>query len=297
MRFDWYQATIEADSFSVLSAVEKLGSFVERDDKIAKRYRYDQGFAVHHYERGLVARVFWGGNGKNPHAFSSGQDTDAFVDLVRSEWPDRHLVTRLDSAEDFYEEGAYDRILRVSKRIAKDHRLQFPKIEDELNPIAGRTQYIGGKTSDYRGRLYEKGWEVVQKSAERHGGFCTEFRGMVVNELTGEFIDPSIWVRLELQGRPSGEEARRAAAAASPSEAWTFTSWSTDLAREALSLEMERFYVRTRKFSKDEMAFRWMCKQYGAMLTRRLLSAGDWAAVGRDIGLMIGQSKSSSSND
>lgn len=289
MRFDWYQATIEADPFSVLSSVEKLGSFVEQDDKIARRYRYDQGFSVHHHERGLVARVFWGGNGKNPHAFASGQDTDAFVDLVRSEWPDRHLVTRMDSAEDFYEEGAYDRILRVSKRIAKDHHLQFPKIEDELNPIAGRTQYIGGKKSDYRGRLYEKGWEVVQKSAAFHGGVCTEFHGMVVNELTGEFVDPSMWVRLELQGRPSGEDARRAAAAASPSQAWTFTSWSTDLAEAALNLELERFYVRTRKFSKDEMAFRWMCRQYGAMLTRRCLSLGDWSLVGVEIGDLLNQ--------
>lgn len=292
MRFDWYQATIEADPFSVLSAVEKLGDFVEPDDSIAKRYRYDQGFAVHHHERGLVARVFWGGNGKNPHALASGQDTGDFVDLVRSEWPDRHLVTRLDSAEDFHESGAYDRLLKVSKRVAKDHRLQFPSIQDDLNPVAGRTQYIGGKTSDYRGRLYEKGWEVIQKDAALRGGYVTDFHGMILNEVTGEFVNPADWVRLELQARPSGEEARRAAAAASPSQAWTFTSWSTDLAESALNLELERFYVRTRKFSKDDLAFRWMCRQYGAMLTRRYLSLGDWSLVGVEIGDLLDKLKS-----
>lgn len=287
MRFDWYQTTIEADPFSVLSSVEKLGSFISPDDAIARRYRYDQGFAVSRHDRGVVARVFWGGNGKNPHAFASGQDTDVFVDLVRSEWPDRHLVTRMDSAQDFYDVTAYDRILKVSRRIAKDHRLQFPSIEDDLNPIAGRTQYIGGKKSDYRGRLYEKGWEVVQKQAAYHGGVCTDFHGFIVNEVTGEFIDPASWVRLELQARPTGESARRAAAAASPDQAWTFSSWTADLAREALDLEIERFYVRTRKLSKDDLALRWMCRQYGGLLSRILISHGDWRSVGDLIGQTV----------
>lgn len=284
MRFDWYQATIEADTLSVLNSVSKLGSEVINADSMARRYRYDQGFAVCHPQRGVVAHVLAGGNGKNPHAFSSGEDSDSFVDLVRSLWPSQHLVTRMDSAQDFHEVGAYERLLKVSKRIAKDHHLRFPKIEDDLNPIAGRTQYIGGVSSDYRGRLYEKGWEVVQKMTS---GQVSAFHGVIYNEASGEYVDPANWVRLELQARPKGEEARRAAAAASPEQAWAFTSWSHHLVNEAMSLELERFYVRTRKFSKDDAAMRWMCRQYGRMLSRRFDDLGDWASVGLEIGSVL----------
>lgn len=287
MRFDWYQATIEADIFSVLAEVEKLGDEVVRDDSIAKRYRYSEGVAVHHRERGLVARVFWGDNGKYPHALASGQDTDDFVDLVRSKWAGKHIVTRFDAAEDFHDSKGYDRLLKVTKRVAKDHRLQFPSIQDDLNPIAGRTQYIGGKTSDYRGRLYEKGWEVVQKSAALRGEYVSDHHGVILNEVTGEFVNPADWVRLELQGRPKGEAARRAAALATPEQAWTFTSWSADLAERALSLEMERFFIRTRKLSKDSEAILWLARQYGPLLTRRFLALGSWESVGAELADII----------
>lgn len=292
MRFDWYQATIEDKPTDVVGMLAKLGHEVRVADGPAKAYRYKQGWEVHHNERGVVARVFAGGNGDKPHAIASSDETDAFVDLVRNEWAGRHLVTRMDAAQDFNEAGAYRRLRRVARKVAKDHRLGFPSISDELNAKAGRTQYIASPKSDYRARLYEKGWEQVAKlqalfKATTRAVIEVEKFITVRNYATGEDIRPEDWVRLELQARPQGEEARRLASVATPEQAWTFTDWSQHLAREAMALDLERFYVRTRKVSKDEEAMRWMCQQYGGMLSRFQADVGDWACVGLELGRII----------
>lgn len=291
MRFDWYQTTIEDKPLVVLDALAKLGHEVRSADGLAKRYRYQQGWEIHHRTLGVVAHCFAGGNGDKPHAFASSQATDAFVDLVRNEWPERHLVTRLDAAEDFNEAKAYDRIRRISRRVAKRHKLSFPQIADHLNPTQGRTQYIGSPSSDYRVRLYEKGWEEVGKLlalwAKGEPSDMAQKVLTIRNEATGEDLKPEDWTRLEIQVRPRQEAGRRAAAMVSPDQAWSFTDWSCELAKEALALELERLIVRTKKVSKDEEQLRWMCKQYGAMLHRLCADLGDWQCVGFEIGQVL----------
>lgn len=291
MRFDWYQTTIEDDPRAVVERVAKLGHELRPADGLARMYHYSQGWAVHHNQSGVVAHVFAGGNGKNPHAFASSQHTDTFVELVRSAWPDRHLVTRLDAAQDFVEENCYDRLRPLARRVAKRHRLKFPKYEDDLNRSAGRTQYIGSEKSDYRARLYEKGWEEVAKLLAL---FKTELPAdtgenvrLIRNELTGEDVRPEDWTRLELQVRPRQEEGRRLAAQVTPDQAWGFSPWATELAQEAMALDLERMVIRTRKVSKDEEALRWMCQHYGSMLSRLRGDLGDWACVGLEVGRIV----------
>lgn len=287
MRFDWYQATIDEEPRAAVMTIAKLGHELRAADGLAKRYHFNQGWAVHHNQKGVVAHVFAGGNGARPHAFASAEATDEFVDLVRTEWADRHLVTRMDAAEDFNEEGAFDRIHPLTRRIAKKHRLTFTKYEDELHPMAGRTQYIGSPSSDYRGRLYEKGWEQVAKLLQ---GFkkplpadCAQHVTTIRNEVTGEDVRPQDWTRLELQVRPRHEEGKRRAATATPEEAWAFSDWTTQLAEQALALQLERITIRTRKISSDEQSLRWMCKHYGALLHRLRQDLGDADCVGREI--------------
>lgn len=289
MRFDWYQATIEASPAVVISTLQKLGHEVREADSIAKAYRYKQGWEIHHNQHGVVAKIFAGGNGNNPHALASSDASDAFVDLVRNEWPDKHLVTRMDAAQDFNEAGSYRRLRRVARKVAKEHRMAFPAIGDELNRSAGRTQYIGSRKSDYFGRLYEKGWEQVakQQALFKGGKLDVSMFPTVCNTATGEHVKPEDWTRLEIQARPQGEDARRLAAVATPEQAWMMTDWSQHLAREAMALDLERFYIRTRKVSEDEAALRWMCKQYGRMLSRQQADLGDWACVGLQIGELI----------
>lgn len=289
MKFDWYQTTIHHDPMQVLSTISKLGHEVRPNDGIAKAYRYKQGFEVHHHQRGVIATVLMGGNGDHPHAWATSDDAPAFADLVRNEWPDHHLVTRLDAAEDFVEAGAYERLRKVCRKVAKGHRLRFSQQADELNPMAGRTQYIGSPQSDYRGRLYEKGFEMVGKLDAQLQALhlSTKAISSIVDESTGRIVNPSDWIRLELQARPKQEDGRRKAAYASPEQAWTFTSWTNDLAKEALALDLERYYVRTRKISKDDAAMRWMCKQYASMLRRQHDDLGSWDMVGREIARVI----------
>lgn len=294
MRFDWYQCTIEEDPVEVFSRVGSLGHELRPADSLAKRYHYQKGYQVYHHRRGVVATVLAGGNGdgNHAHAFASSDNTEAFVDLVRSAWPDRHLVTRLDAAQDFNDRQAYPRIRKLARKVAKRHRLAFPTISDDLNPKAGRTQYIGSPKSDYRGRLYEKGLEQLSKLRDQWARMYpnTELdHDQVLSFRTPEGVDvhPLDWIRLEAQIRPHDEQARRIAAQASPTEAWGFTSWTQELAREALALELERIYIRQRKVSEDEAALRWMCQQYGQMLTRLKHDLGDWACVGLEIGQIV----------
>lgn len=283
------QATVEAPVPQVIAAFSKLGHKLEVNDGPARAYRYKQGWEVQHNDLGVVARIFAGGNGDKPHVLASSDATDAFVELLRNEYEGRHLVTRADAAQDFVEAGAYPRLRRVCRKVAKGHRMNFPRHRDELNREAGETQYIGSKKSPYLGRLYEKGWEQVAKLQGLFKGFEPSMVGSILNTVTGEYVNPAHWVRLELQARPKGEEARRLAAVATAEQIWTFTDWSQELAREALALDLERFYIRTMKVSKDEEAMRWMCQQYGAMLQRSKDDLGDWACVGLEVGRIIEQ--------
>ena len=284
MKIDWYQTTIEDDPKAVISILSKLGHELRPNDNIAKQYRFKQGFQVHHNQRGIVASIVMGGNGKNPHAWATSDEAPAFADLVRTEWHGRHLVTRLDACEDFIEHGAYNRLRKVCKKVAVGHRLKFRQQADELNPMAGRTQYIGSQQSNFFGRLYEKGYEVLGKiPAIASGQFKPESVSSIQNDATGEMVNPADWVRLELQARPPKGEARRLAAQATPEEIWTFTDWTQDLAREALALDLERYFVRTRKQTVDEEALQWMCRQYGNMLQRLHGDLGSWDCVGREI--------------
>jgi hypothetical protein len=291
MRFDWYQATIEEKPLVALELIRKLGHGVRQADGFARLYHYTQGWDVHHNQHGVVARIMAGGNGQYPHALASSSATDAFVDLVRTEWPGRHLVTRMDSAQDFVEPGAYDRLRAVAKRVARRHRLSFAAYEDELHPMAGRTQYVGSPRSDYRARLYEKGWEQVAKLLQGLGpSLPADAAGnvpLIRNELTGEDVKPEDWTRLECQVRPRREEGKRAAAALSPVQAWGVSDWVKDLADEAMELDLERIDVRTRKVSKDEESRLWMCKAYAKILQRWHGECGDWACVGKEIGAVI----------
>lgn len=288
MRFDYYATRVEVPPPVLIGELQKLGHELRPCDGLAKAYRYQQGFQVHHHQKGVVATVMAGGNGAHPFAFASSDSTDAFVDLVRSMWPEQHLPTRLDPAQDFNDSSAFQRLRKIGRGVAKEHGLAFPAISDELNPNSGRTQYLGSPKSDYRVRLYEKGWEQVGKlGIVAPGGLPDDFR--ILNESTGELVRPSDWVRLEGQCRPQGEEARRLAAVASPEQAWGFTAWTHELAKRAMAIDLERLYIRTRKRSTDEQALHWMCGQYSNMLQRLKADLGDWQSVGLTIGEIINE--------
>lgn len=289
MKFDWYQATITESPMRVLEQVGKLGDETRPNDRVGKMYRYTQGFEVLK-DGHVVACVAMGGQGEGTaHAWATSDNAPAFADLVRNEWPENHAVTRADACEDFIDKTAFRRLCGVGRKVAESHRVRFPSVSDELNPTAGRTQYLGSPSSEYRGRIYEKGWEVVTKAAGGPSRIKAEDVDSIVVPGIDRACHPSEWVRMELQARPKDRVARRAASCASPEQLWTFTGWSHDLAKDALALELERYYIRQRKETTDERALRFMCRQYGNMLSRLHGDLGDWSCVGLQIGDLIAQ--------
>lgn len=274
MRFDWYQATFaEKSPNGLLDDLQAAYGPGARVDPFAPLYGYGEGYAV--VQGDLVrARVLADGHGvheirkKHVHAWATSDDTDAFVDCVRNEWPGKHLVTRMDPENDFDEPGVFERLLAVclARGFADDVKLYRNGDWDRL--IDGRTLYMGAPSSDVRARLYEKGKQL---------------RSQV--DTSGKLLSLD-WTRLEIQIRPQGD-ARLAAASMTPEEAWGCSQWTHSLLKDVTGIEVPRVRMRVWRKSDDQRAFEWMCKQYGRMLERLVPDLGDWLAVGLQIGSEI----------
>lgn len=284
MRFDYYSATIEDDPKPVVEALGKLGHTLEPCHNLARAYHYTNGFSVMHNQTGLACRIFTK-DGQKPYAFASSDATDAFCDLVRNEWPERHLVTRLDPCQDFYDGKARRKLTGIMRRMAKERRMRLRVIHDPLDPTAGQTTYLGSESSEYRMRTYDKGWEQYGKLQAQLGrrGFNVP-KDISFTLPGGVQVQADNWIRAELQARPKDEAARRLAATCTPEQAWGLTDWTHDLARKAFALELERIYVRAHKRSKDDEALRWMLRQYKGPLLRMVDDLGGWDCVGLTLG-------------
>lgn len=277
MRFDYYGAGIEDDNRAVVEQLSKLGHKLEPCHNLAKAYHYTDGFTVLNEQTGMACRVFLK-DGQRPYAFASSDATDAFVDVVRDAWPDRHLVTRCDPCQDYYDADARKKLSRLMTRTAKARRMRLQKIFDPLDKTAGQTIYLGSPSSEFRMRTYDKGWEQFGKLQKLFGKQGMQLQtDVTLQAQEGIQVRPGDWIRTELQARPKDEQARRLLATATPEQAWGFTDWTHELAKEAFALDLERLFVRARKVSKDEEALRWMCRQYAGPLLRLAEDVGDCA--------------------
>lgn len=289
MRFDYYASTIEDDSKRVIDALAKLGHEVKPCHNLAKAYHYADGYEVQNHQTGLACRIFTK-DGQRPYAFASSEATEAFCDLVRNEWTDRHLVTRLDPCQDFYDGKARRKVTGIMRRMAKERRMRLRVILDPLDPTAGQTTYLGAESSEYRMRTYDKGWEQYGKLQAQLGrkGLSAP-KDIRFNVPGAGYVLANDWIRAELQARPKDEEARRLAATCTPEQAWGLTDWTHDLAQKAFSLDLERIYIRTRKLSKDDEAIRWMLRQYRGPLVRMVEDLGGWDVAGLTLGEILKQ--------
>lgn len=289
MRFDYYATTIEDSPKQVVESLQKLGHTVKTCHNLAKAYHYTDGYAIENNQTGLACRIFTK-EGQKPYAFASSDATDVFCDLVRTEWPDRHLVTRLDPCQDFYDGKARRKLTGIMRRMAKERRMTLRVIHNPLDPTAGQTTYLGSESSEYRMRTYDKGWEQFGKLQAQCGRKGMNIPKDIVFRLPdGVQVQADNWIRAELQARPKDEEARRLAATCTPEEAWGLTDWTHTLAQKAFALELERIYVRAHKRSKDDDALRWMLRQYKGPLLRMLDDLGTWDCVGLTLGDMLNQ--------
>jgi len=283
MRFDYYACTVQADPNRVLETLQKLGNSFDQCDSLAAAYHYDHGLTINHKDTGLACRMLIKEGQEHPFIFASSDATDAFVDLVRNEWPDRHEVTRCDPCQDFYDASARPQLYRLMRRHAKERRMAFRQIKP-LDPSCGQTTYLGSRKSEFNLRMYDKGWEVFNKQHATIGRKALLKTSDFTFKVGGADVRPADWIRVELEARPKEKEARRIAAAATPEDVWGLTTWTREFAIEAFKLELEQAYFRVPRVGNDERALRWMCHQYANMLHRMHGDLGDWACVGKQIG-------------
>lgn len=279
MRFDWYSATIAADQNVILMA---LSDSLQSEIRTSRgMHGYTQGYEVVHPERGVVARVLSGGNrGAYPHAWASGEDTMQFVETIRDRFP-LHLVTRFDACEDFASPLIFEKLRKTLRKVARDHHLKFPSIEDKLNPGEGRTQYIGSRKSPHFARLYEKG-KQLNTTVHRRGASVAQ----AINPVTGECIELDQWTRLELVVRPEGE-GKTIATTCTPQQAWGFTNWTHVLAKAAFDFDDDRVFTKQHRVSEHQKAIMWMCKQYAKAIMSETLRLGGPDNFGKEIARQI----------
>jgi hypothetical protein len=264
MRFDWYQATIPENPMVLVNLLQNTyGENVQvREGRGLHGYR--QRFDIVG-EDFVLASVLAGGENGHPNAWASGPETDAFQAIIREHWGGfmEHRVTRFDAAEDFDQEGAYEALRRVVRAVAKSEGVKGLEIVPE-DAAEGRTFYAGAPTSAVRLRLYEKGKQERAKAKEP------------------ETI-PANWTRIEVQVRPK-QDSGFVAAMVSPEKAWGFSTWTQDVAKRALELDVPRVQIKPWRESDDDRAWRYMLRQYGPLLLRVKGDLGSWAAVGAQIG-------------
>jgi len=252
-RFDWMQATVREDPqeiWEVLSGT--LGAEVS-----------DTARGLNGYEKSRVltrngeslARVLYGGQNGWPNVVASGAPTDDFVPVLRAAYP-CHVVTRMDSAQDFDGEGGYDALQALMLALSDATGITRNVQESVRNGVRSRTTYLGAPSSRIRVRAYEKGRMEQQEGRSA----------------------PDHWVRLEAQIRPTGD-ARAASAGVGPVEAWGSARWLRRLASEAMGLEVPPITMQLRRDPDYERALRHLVKQYGATLTRAMEVEGSWDAV------------------
>jgi len=277
-RFDWYAATINV-------AVDDLRSVLTRDlagtasPEEGARHGFHNREVIRDRAGVTVATILHGGNGDIPHAFASSDHAPAFVDVVRSYWPERHRVSRMDAAIDFDSgDDTWDDLyalcgdLADGVRFEGDTRKRVSKITTSQvgnwrHAPYSRTFYVGAMQSAVLLRLYEKGAKA-RMDAERHG----QARPDVSDN----------WVRAEIQVRPDGP-SKTTAAKASPRDAFGYSEWSRELIRRLDGSDVERVNVKERRDSDHERAMQAMVHQYRNHLLIDVANLGGWAALGEDL--------------
>lgn len=252
-RFDWMQATVREDPGEIS---DLLAGTLGGDLEAARGLNgYERSNLVKRHGETL-ARVLYGGRNGWPHVIATGAASDDVVPVLRGAWP-THEVTRMDTAQDFDQEGGYDRLHPVLVGIAEANSMSVTQIESVRNGVRSRTTYLGAPSSRIRVRLYEKGHFEQQEGRAASGG----------------------WFRLESQIRPTGQRARLLSAGVDAVEAWGMARWTRELAREAMGLDVEPITMQIKREPDYMRAMRALATQYGPTLAKAVEVEGSWDAV------------------
>lgn len=264
MHFDWYAATIPERSAEVGLEMLHAGLGGVVVDNERGMNGFSRSWSIRGPE-GVRCTFLAGGVNPYPHAFASGDQTAAFVDVVRGHWPGNHDVSRMDSAQDFDEVGCWDKLkeacLTVAKRLDLLAECQGDWVGHNLG-VRGRTLYIGSRKSACYVRLYEKGKQM---------------RG----------LNPAIalkysenWIRLEAQIRPDRNN-RDKAAIVSPLEAWGFSTTTQEILAACTNQNVPRIESRGHNRSNLERTLDYLAHHFTKTFTLGCVEAGGAESFGR----------------
>lgn len=260
MRVDWYQATVPEKGPSVLGLMGGHKAFDLCDfDRVGARNSYSDAVSV---VRGgnQVALVMWGGVNEGANVCFTGPSAPIGREFIREHWP-AHRVSRVDSCEDYCEDGAWDVLESLCETIADTHDVKLRHNGDFYRREDGRTLYLGGKTSPVQVRCYEKGRQMRSLGVE-----TADLR----------------WVRAEVQIRPPSR-VKGVIGQLSERELWGCAKFSSEFMRLLDSKEVKATPMNEYRPSDDERAYKAMLRQYGPLL-RRLAETQGWDMLGRTIG-------------
>jgi DNA relaxase NicK len=264
VKFDWYQATIDASHDEVVGLLLRhAGPHAHVQPHRGKTHGYESAYDVAIGPQ-VYATAFYGGvsQGAGVNVQASGSNALWFSRLCRDNWP--HEVTRVDAAEDYDDAAAFEGLMQVCLDVAGERGLGTFNVGDWSQRRAGRTLYIGSIKSAVRVRLYEKGKEYHARGIRQ--------------------ASPH-WVRLEGSFRPRKRAGRIAMAAATPAECFGLAMWTRVLLERLTGVEYPRIADVVWEASDDARAYAWLIRQYGALLGRMCERLGGcWEDVGAQLG-------------
>lgn len=265
-RFDWYQATVEAEVRPLLADLEPAADAWGRWEDL-KRAPHGYGFGKRLVDvDGQVAAVWWGGCHERPHVVASGESAQVVAELLRSRYTLAHQVSRADACIDFAEEGAYERLQGIALGVAGELGIRVGTAGDHLLTHRGRTLYLGAPTSHTRLRLYDKADELRAKFEHDPARLAS-----VPEHLT----------RLECQVRPQTPLAKHAAAQVDPVSLMGSSRWMRELMKRVAGLELEPFEAgKPWRQADDDRAYTALLAQYGGLLQRVAGVLGSWECLG-----------------
>lgn len=261
MRFDAYNSTTGVSPEKVLSAMlENIPYEGVNPTREKGQLGYEFADIITDGMNQKIVTVLHGGNGGKTHVRAQGVYSPDVATIMRGIFPD-HLPSRVDVAVDFDGTDAFQKLYRICFRKGRERGLKLKKVSDprhkgERDPLSGTTLYVGSRQSVAMVRCYEKGKEMLSKNPD--------LEHQVSLDLS----------RLEIEVKPQNEPARRQAAKMAPEDFWGVSTWSRDILREAMGLDVERVNMNLRPESEDETALKHMIRQYRSALMRESARAG-----------------------
>lgn len=266
-RFDAYAATLQAPPADVLDALEGLTPGAAWDRLARAPHGYGFGARLVDAE-GQLGQVWWGGRHESPHATFQGDASPAAAALMRECFP-AHAVARADViAFESAEPGAFNRVQAACLEVAAAQRVKVGTAGDHLLTMDGRTVYYGSRKAAVLVRQYDK---------------AAELRAKLRDPARLAAVPPEL-VRFEMQLRPHGAEAKRAAAVASPVELLGSARWLRSMLQVVAGLNVEPFQARPLWRESDvEASWWWMLRQFRHVLRSKHADAGSAECLGLQI--------------